>query len=149
MRIHKSLIAAVGLAAFAAAPAFAGTTADLSATTSAATGATTSGGSAAKSANFGQVISSIQASKNGATQIQGLTTVKHVNVVKVSDIATGGNKTALDQAVTKNEGDITSLRTAMSSNTAVNSALAKAKVDVSAVVAANISGDGELTVYVR
>jgi hypothetical protein len=75
--------------------------------------------------------------------------VKHVNVVKVSDIATGGNKTALDQAVTKNEGDITSLRTAMSSNTAVNSALAKAKVDVSAVVAANISGDGELTVYVR
>jgi hypothetical protein len=104
---------------------------------------------AASNANFGQVISSIQASKTEASEIQALTTVKNVNVVKVSDLAKGENMTALDQAVTKNEGDITSLRTAMTANTAVNTALTDAKVDVSTVVAADISGDGELTVFVR
>jgi hypothetical protein len=46
-------------------------------------------------------------------------------------------------------GDIASLHTALSSNTAVKSALAKAKVDINAVVAVNVSNNGELTVYVR
>ena len=41
------------------------------------------------------------------------------------------------------------LETAMTTNTAVNTALTDAKVDVSTVVAADISGDGELTVFVR
>ena len=104
---------------------------------------------AATNANFGQVISSIQASKTDASQIQAVTTVSSVNVVKVNDLAKGENMNALDQAVTKNEGDIATLRTAMTSNTAVNAALATASVDVATVVAANISTDGVLTVFVR
>ena len=104
---------------------------------------------AANDPNFGQVISSIQASKTGSTQIQGLTTVKSVNVVKVDDLAQGENMKALDEAVTKNQSDITSLRTAMTSNTAVNTALTTNNVDVNKVVAAKIEGDGMLTVYVR
>ena len=104
---------------------------------------------AASNANFGQVISSIQASKTGATQIQGITEVKTVNVVKVADIAKGENMTALDNAVTKNEADITSLRSAMTSNTTVNTALTQANVDVAAVVAADVGSDGVLTVYTR
>lgn len=104
---------------------------------------------AASNANFGQVISSIQASKTGATQIQGITEVKSVNVVKVNDLAKGENMTALDNAVTKNEADITSLRSALSANTTVNTALTNANVDVAAVVAADVGSDGVLTVYTR
>jgi hypothetical protein len=104
---------------------------------------------AASNANFGQVISSIQASKTGATQIQGITEVKSVNVVKVNDLAKGENMTALDNAVTKNEADITSLRSAMTTNTTVNTALTNANVDVAAVVAADVGSDGVLTVYTR
>jgi hypothetical protein len=104
---------------------------------------------AASNANFGQVISSIQASKMGATQIQGITEVKSVNVVKVNDLAKGQNMTALDNAVTKNEADIASLRTALTANAAVNTALTNASVDVAAVVAADVGNDGVLTVYTR
>jgi hypothetical protein len=104
---------------------------------------------AASNANFGQVISSIQASKTGASQIQGITEVKSVNVVKVNDLAKGENMTALDNAVTKNEADITSLRSAMTTNTTVNTALTNANVDVAAVVAADVGSDGVLTVYTR
>ncbi|HUQ34899.1 MAG TPA: hypothetical protein VM144_00830 [Aestuariivirga sp.] len=104
---------------------------------------------AANNANFGQVMSSIQASKTGATDIQAMTTLKSVNVVMVNDLAKGENIAALDAAVTKNNTDISALRTAMTSNTAVNQALVDAKVDVSTVVAADIANDGILTVYVR
>jgi hypothetical protein len=104
---------------------------------------------AASKANFGQVISSIQASKTGASQIEGITEVKSVNVVKVNDLAKGENMTALDNAVTKNEADITSLRSAMTTNTTVNTALTNANVDVAAVVAADVGSDGVLTVYTR
>jgi hypothetical protein len=127
MRINKSVISALGVAAvLTVAPAM-----------------------AANNPNFGQMISTIQASKTAPTQIQGLTTVKSVNVVKADDLAKGENMKALDEAVTKNETDISSLRTAMTANTAVKTALTNANVDVSKVVAAEIASDGVLTVYVR
>ena len=104
---------------------------------------------AASDPNFGKVISSIQAAKTSPTQIQGLTTVKSVNVVQVNDLAKGENMKALDEAVTKNESDITSLRSALTANTAVKTALTNANVDVSKVVATDIASDGSLTVYMR
>ena len=125
--MNKSLLAAVSMAAaLAVTPAM-----------------------AANDPNFGQMMSSIQAAKTSPTQIQGLTTVKSVNVVKVNDLAKGENIKALDEAVTKNQSDITSLRTAMTSNAAVKTALTNAHVDVSTVVATEIGTDGILTVYVR
>ena len=127
MRINKSVISALSVVAvMAVAPAM-----------------------AANNPNFGQMISTIQAAKTAPTQIQGLTTVKSVNVVKAADLAKGENMKALDEAVTKNEADITSLRTAMTTNAAVKTALTNANVDVSKVVAAEIASDGILTVYVR
>ena len=104
---------------------------------------------AASNANFGQVISSIQASKTGASHLPAITDVTRVNVDKVTELATGENMTALDNAVTKNEADITSLRSAMTTNTTVNTALTNANVDVAAVVAADVGSDGVLTVYTR
>ena len=104
---------------------------------------------AANNSNFGQVISSIQASKTGATSIQNMSDVKNVTVVKVADIAQGENMTALDNAVTKNESDILTLRTAMTTNAKVSTALQNAGVDVQSVVAADIGAGDTLTVYVR
>jgi hypothetical protein len=104
---------------------------------------------AATKANLGPVISSVQTSKVKASSIQSLTEVKGVTVVKVADLAKGENMTALDNAVTKNDADIVALRAAMTSNTAVDTALRGAGVDVQTVVAADISGDSKLTVYVR
>ncbi len=130
MQIKKSAMAIAAVAALAVSPAF-----------------------AANTANFGQVISSIQSSKSAPAQIQGMANVKSVNVVKVSDIAKGENMTALDQAVTKNEADIVALRSALTTNTAVNTALmpalTNAGVGVDAIVAANVESGGVLTVYVR
>ena len=127
MHITKSVISALSIAAvMAVAPAL-----------------------AANNPNFGQMISTIQAAKTAPTQIQGLTTVKSVNVVKADDLAKGENIKALDEAVTKNQTDISSLRTAMTTNTAVKTALTNANVDVSKVVAAEIANDGILTVYIR
>jgi hypothetical protein len=97
MRIKKSALAVAGIVAI------------LSATPALA---------AANDPNFGKVISSIQAAKTSPTQIQGLTTVKSVNVVQVNDLAKGENMKALDEAVTKNESDISSLRSALTANTA-------------------------------
>ena len=127
MRINKSVISALSVVAvMAVGPAM-----------------------AANNPNFGQMISTIQAAKTAPTQIQSLTTVKSVNVVKAADLAKGENMKALDEAVTKNQTDITSLRTAMTTNAAVKTALTNANVDVSKVVAAEIASDGILTVYVR
>ncbi len=127
MHITKSVISALSIAAvMAVAPAL-----------------------AANNPNFGQMISTIQAAKTAPTQINSLTTVKSVNVVKADDLAKGENMKALDEAVTKNQTDISSLRTAMTTNAAVKTALTNANVDVSKVVAAEIASDGILTVYVR
>jgi hypothetical protein len=130
MQIKKSAMAIAAVAALAVSPAF-----------------------AANTANFGQVISSIQSSKSAPAQIQGMANVKSVNIVKVGDIAKGENMTALDQAVTKNEADIVALRSALTTNTVVNTALmpalANAGVGVDAIVAANVESGGVLTVYVR
>ena len=130
MQIKKSAMAIAAVTALAVSPGF-----------------------AANTANFGQVISSIQSSKSAPAQIQGMANVKSVNVVKVGDIAKGQNMTALDQAVTKNEADIVALRSALTTNTAVNTALMPALTDagvgVDAIVAANVESGGVLTVYVR
>ena len=127
MRISKSVVSALSVAAvLAVAPAM-----------------------AANNPNFGQMISTIQAAKTAPSQIQSLTTVKSVNVVKAADLAKGENMKALDEAVTKNETDINSLRSAINANNTVKMALTNAQVDVTKVVAAEIASDGILTVYVR
>ena len=127
MRLSQSLLAAAAVGLLAIAPVSA----------------------ANNTANYGQVISSIQNTKKGMADVQAMTSVSSVNVVKISDIADTGNKASLDQALTKNDADITSLRSALTANTSVKTALAQQNVDVNAVVATDVSKDGVLTVYVR
>jgi hypothetical protein len=161
MRNYKSLFAAAAIMTFASGPVFAAAAGVTAGTTTAVTGnmnATTGGnsgnasGSATAngnaSADFSQLMTSVQGASAGTTQIQGLKSVKSVNVLKITDIATGNDQTALDGAMTTHKQGMASLRSAVCSNTAINAALSKKSVDCKTVVAANVSADGALTVYV-
>jgi endonuclease/exonuclease/phosphatase family metal-dependent hydrolase len=100
-------------------------------------------------ANFGTVMSSIEAGKTNVSAITGLTAVNKVNVVKVGDLAKGNNMQALDKAITDNQTDITGLQTAISGNTALKAKLDAEQVQASSVVAADVEADGSVTVFVK
>ena len=104
---------------------------------------------AAGTASFDQVMTSVKASKMGAEKIQGLTAVKSVNVVKISDIAQGQDMSQFDAAVTQNTADITALQTALTAKPEISKALTDANVQPTQVVAADVAMDGIVTVYVR
>ena len=104
---------------------------------------------AAGTASFDKVMTSVKASKMGAEKIQGLTSVKSVNVVKISDIAQGQDMSQFDAAVTQNTADITALQTALTAKPEISKALTDANVQPTQVVAADVAMDGIVTVYVR
>lgn len=158
---YKSLFAAAAILAIASCPVLAatagvtgGTSTSITGGVNAATGGNNAGASGGASANanasadFSQLMTSVQGAKAGTTQIQDLTSVKSVNVVKITDTATGNNRAALDGAITTHKQGMAKLRFAVCSNTAINAALSKKSVDCRNVVAANVSADGALTVYV-
>ena len=161
MRNFKSLFTAAAIMAFASGPvlaAAAGVTSGAATTITGNMNATTGGnsGNAAgsatangnASADFSQLMTSVQGATAGTTQIKGLTSVKSVNVVKITDIASGDNQAALNDAMTSQKLGMASLRSAVCTNTAIHAALSKKSVDCKNVVTANVSADGALTVYV-
>ena len=100
-------------------------------------------------ADLGTVMSAIQTSRRTATAIQTLATVGTVHIVKLSQIAKGGDKQALDKAVSDNEADITGVQAAIMANSALKTRLDAEMVETSAIVAASIGADGAVTVFVR
>ena len=104
---------------------------------------------AAGTPTWDHALMSVQSSKMGAQNIQGLTTFKSVNVVKISDLAQGQDMTKFDAAVTQNNADITALQTALTAKPEINKALTDANVQVAQIVAADVDADGIVTVYVR
>lgn len=134
------LLASATLAAPAIAEDVAKPAAQVDSSTTASTGA---------KADLGTVMSAIQASRSTATAIQAMTTVGTVHIVKVSEIAKGDNKQALDKAVSDNEADITGVQAAIMANSALKKQIDAETVDTSAIVAASISADGAVTVFVR
>lgn len=100
-------------------------------------------------ANFGSVISAIQAGKSNASSIEALTSVSTVEVVRVGELAKGENMQAFDNAVSKNQADITSLQTAIGANAALKAKLDEQSIAASDIVAAAVAADGSITVYVK
>lgn len=100
-------------------------------------------------ADLGTVISAIQASRNSANTIQTMTTVGTVNIVRLSEIAKGDDKQALDKVISDNEPDITGVQAAIMANSALKKKLDAKTIDPSAIVAANIEADGAVTVFVK
>lgn len=100
-------------------------------------------------ADLGTVMSAIEASRSTATAIQAMTSVRSVQIIKVSEIATGNDKQALDSAVSDNQSDITGVQAAIMANATLKKQLDAETVDTSSIVAAAINADGSVTVFVR
>ena len=109
------------------------------------TGTTASTGA---DANFGSVISAIQADQTSPAEIESMTDVSGVEVVRVSELQ-GSDPAALDNALEQNNAQVTELRTAIEANPAITAKLEEEAVDVSSVVATKMDTDGSLTIYVR
>ena len=82
-----------------------------------------------------------------AAQVQTITQVSTVRVIRVNDWASA-NKQAFDAAMSQNMKPISDLQAALAANAAVNARLTEQKVITSNVVASQIQPDGSMVVYV-
>lgn len=131
-------------------PAFA---AEYGVKTGAGTTATTSGSATMGSGdlNFGKAVSAMNNAKATADKIEALTNVDAVIIVDVSTLAKGQNDAALSNAMSRNQGDVATLKDAIEQNAEVMAAIkAKdAEFDVSTVVAADVAADGQLVIFTQ
>lgn len=111
----------------------------------------TSKGEVAMAPSFGSLISAINAASAQNGKIKALTEVNAANVqlVNVEDLLKGQNAEALTKALTKNEADITALRTTLGANAGLASVLTANSVPLAPtdVVAADVGADGKIIVY--
>lgn len=148
-RILGLTTAALMGASVIAAPAFAESKMDLSGEA----GATTTmpdvdtGTTAAISGDFESALTAVAAGSSNAQAIGTLSEVDNVKVVSVSDLE-GHDQAALDQALTQNSDGVDELRTSIGANAALSEELRTRGVDTSAIVAAQVEADGQVTVYV-
>lgn len=148
-RILGLTTAALMGASVIAAPAFAESKMDLSGEA----GATTTmpdvdaGTTAAIGGDFESALTAVGAGSSNAQVIGTLSEVDNVKVVSVSDLE-GHDQAALDQALTQNSDGVDELRTSIGANAALSEELRTQGVDTSAIVAAQVEADGQVTVYV-
>jgi hypothetical protein len=90
----------------------------------------TSKGEVAMAPNFGSLISAINASSTHNTHLKGLTslTAENVQVVNVGDLLKGNDVKALENAISKNQADIDSLRATLGANQTLNDLITKTTV---------------------
>ena len=140
----RTLLAAVATAAIAA-------IATPSLSSAQDTTKTTSKGEVAMKPSFGSLISAINSSSSNNDKIKGMTDLNAANVqlVNVDDLLKGNDVKALENALKKNEADVTALRTTLGANTAVSGALTANTTPIAAtdVVAADVGSDGKVTVF--
>jgi len=127
---------------------------------------TTSPGEVAMAPNFGSLISAINSSSKHNDKIKSLTDVNAANVqlVNVDDLLKGNDVNALNNALEKNQADITALQTTLGGNSTINAAItatalpttAAAATDSTAkaatltasdVVAADVTPEGKVVLY--
>jgi hypothetical protein len=111
----------------------------------------TSAGEVALKPNFGSLISAINASSAQSEKLKALTEVTAANVelVNVQDLLKGESVDSLQNALKKNEADLTALRTALGANTALTGVLTANTTPLTSadVVATDVSADGKVIVY--
>jgi hypothetical protein len=128
---------------------------------------TTSKGEVAIAPSFGSLISAINATSAHNDKIKAMTDLSATNVqlVNVADLLKGNNVEALNNALQKNEADITTLRTTLGANTTITSLLAAttpatttattttpttaapSPVTADDIVAADVGADGKVVLY--
>jgi phage baseplate assembly protein W len=111
----------------------------------------TSKGEVALKPNFGSLISAINSSSAQSEKLKAMTEVTAANVqlVNVEDLIKGENVEALQNALKKNEADLSTLRTTLGANTSLSGVLTANATPLTAtdVVATDVGPDGKVIVY--
>ena len=101
--------------------------------------------------SFGSLISAINSTAAKTDKIKGMTEVNAANVqlVNVDNLLKGQDANALNEALKKNEADITTLRTTLGANTGIAGVLTANAVPLAPtdVIAADVGGDGKVTLF--
>lgn len=106
------------------------------------------GTTAAIGGSFDGALSAMGNNSAAATSISSMTDVSSVNVIRISELE-GADMDALATAESENSASIDELRSSIEGNAAVSAALEAQAVEPSTVVAADVTADGSLTVYVE
>lgn len=111
----------------------------------------TSKGEVAMAPNFGSLMSALNSTPAHNDKIKAMTDINAANVqlVNVEDLLKGNNVEALNAALKKNEADVSTLRTTLGANTAINGVLTANSTPLAAsdVVAADVGADGKVILY--
>ena len=127
----------------------------------------TSKGEVATTPSFGTLISAINSASAHNAKLTAMTdlTAANVQLVNVEDLLKGENVEALNNALTKNEADITTLRATLDANKTISGLLATTTPTASAtatttsttatptpltsadVIATDVGADGKVIVY--
>lgn len=97
--------------------------------------------------NYGTLISTLNAGK-GLSDLSGITADADISIVFVSSLEASGNAKALDNALDKNAGAMTTLHASLKGNAALKAKLDAEKIMIEDVVAVTTTADGRVTVFV-
>lgn len=138
----KAIATLIVAAALASAP-FVAVAQDASTTTT-----TTVDASVSANANYGSLISSLNAGK--MADLGTFTATSMVHCVKVSTLKgdTSADAKALDNALSKNAGAVASLKTSIEGNADLKTKLETSSCPIDKIVAVTTEADGSFTVYV-
>ena len=103
-------------------------------------------GSVAGSTDFNAVLDALKVDPAALTAVANLQDNSAVNVVGISTVA-NVNADALAKAEAANTGSAAELQAAIATNDAFNAQLQSAKVDVGAIVGAQLNANGALTLF--
>lgn len=100
---------------------------------------------------FGNLIAALNNLNANIQDVEALNdlSVEDVRVVNVDDLLQGANVNALNNALNKNETDITALQDFLNQNQVLNDALNQNNVAVEDVVAVDVLSGGEVVIFVQ
>lgn len=103
-------------------------------------------GAAQKQSPLDAAVAGIRASEEGAARVQSMSKVASLRIV---DVGAGGDKAAIDKAITESRNGIKALRDAIRANDPLQSKLKEKSIKPEQIVAVKLNDDGSLTVYVN
>jgi hypothetical protein len=111
----------------------------------------TSKGEVAMAPSFNSLITAINATSAQNDKVKDLKDVSATNVmlVNVNDLLKGNDVAALNEALKKNDADLSTLRTTLGANSALNGVLTSNATPLTPadVVATDVTADGHVMVY--
>lgn len=100
-------------------------------------------------ANVGAVVSALNTGQLGTAELRNATEISSVTVIRIDEMPGGEQQAAIDEALDRHQAEVDDLRAAVEANAELQSELEAEGVSADDVIAAQVNGDGSVTVYVR